>query len=201
MNGTHSPSPPITRRVFDHQRLWRLDEPVFTRAAEMLAEHEASYWPEIVIGIARGGLPLARAVGRRLGADVVEIFARHNISDSPYVQATGNVQLQSLTEPFVRVCTGRRLLIADDICGSGATLRTVRALLTDRAAPASLRSVVLCRNEGSAETPDAWLWDTRDWVVFPWDEPAAPAMLAAAAEEALLPPDHVRTLRRGGGDR
>lgn len=201
MNETHSPSPPTALRVFDHQRLWRLDEPVFTRAAELLADYEASYWPEIVVGIARGGLPLARVVGRRLGADVVEMYVRHNTSDSPYVQATGNVQVRPLTEPFIGVCTGRRLLIADDICGSGATLRTVRELLTDRAEPASLRSVVLCRNVGAAESPDAWLWDTRDWVLFPWDETAAPAMSLAAAEEPLLPPDRVQTSRRGGGDR
>ena len=33
----------------------------------------------------------------------------------------------------------------------------------------------LCRNEGSSVYPDAWVWDVRDWVVFPW-EPHDPGL-------------------------
>jgi hypothetical protein len=32
-------------------------------------------------------------LGLRPGIDVLEIYAQHNASDAPYVQATGNVQI------------------------------------------------------------------------------------------------------------
>jgi hypothetical protein len=42
------------------------------------------------------------------------------------------------------------------------------------ASGATIRTVVLCRNVGTVQYPDLWLWTVDDWVGFPW-EPALPA--------------------------
>ena len=158
-------------RVFDHRCIWLLGEDAFTRAADLIADHERSYQPELVVGIARGGLPLARRVARQLAVETVEVAARHNASDAAYLQATGQVEL---AEPAAHLpAAGARLLVVDDICGTGATLAAVTSLLT-RCAPAMLRTAALCRNaatDGTAHVPDVWVWRLRDWVVFPWEPP------------------------------
>jgi hypothetical protein len=71
-----------------------------------------------------------------------------------------------------------RILLVDDICGSGRTLDAVRAALT-RVSPFSIFSITLCRNAGSASVPNMWIWSVRDWVVFPWE--SAPDDIATAA--------------------
>ncbi|MEV7006669.1 phosphoribosyltransferase family protein [Streptosporangium sp. NPDC051022] len=169
-------SAPNRQRVFDHRRIWRLEPETFITAAEMLAEHERPHRPDVVIAVARGGVPLGTALGRLLDVPTVSIRLRHNRDDKLEVQATGRVDVVDCTE-LNRVVPGSRVLVADDICGTGATLRAVVTLLRQRLGSAGVRAVVLCRNaagheaEGGA-SPDAWVWDTRDWVVFPWEKPA-----------------------------
>ena len=158
------------RRVFDHHRLWRLSGDAFAAAANLIAAHEAPARPQMIVGIARGGTPLARHLAGRLGVDAVEVSARHNTTDTTYLQATGRVEV---TQPAVaRPRPGARLLVVDDICGTGATLAAVTTMLTGWCAPAGLRTAVLCRNAAADDTtslPDVWVWRLRDWVVFPWE--------------------------------
>jgi hypoxanthine phosphoribosyltransferase len=166
-------TPAVTgrRRIFDHRRIWLLGQNVFTAAADLIAEQEAPYRPQAVVGIARGGLPLARHVAGRLGVEMVEVAARHNATDTAYLPATGRVELPG-PNPHLPP-TGSPLLVVDDICGTGATLAAVTALLTEQCAPASVRTAVLCRNEATDDCPnrpDVWVWRLRDWVVFPWEQ-------------------------------
>jgi hypoxanthine phosphoribosyltransferase len=162
----------VPGRVFEYRRLWLMRQDVFVGAADLIAAHEAVYRPQVVVGVARGGLPLAAHLGRRLGVPRVEVLARHNASDTAYLQATGQVDLH--TEAVGLVPAGARVLVVDDICGTGATLAAVTTLLAERCAPALLRTAVLCRNAASDRwgcLPDSWVWRLRDWVVFPWEPP------------------------------
>jgi hypoxanthine phosphoribosyltransferase len=163
--------PPSIQRIFDHRRIWRLDQPTFVAAAALIARHEARHQPQLVIGVARGGVPLANFVGRQLGIDIGTISARHNRSDDLYVQASGHVVLSGEQPGLGEVPAGRRVLVVDDICGTGATFAAVANLLGARLAPNQLRTAVLCRNAAATNRPDVWIWDTRDWVVFPWERP------------------------------
>jgi hypoxanthine phosphoribosyltransferase len=174
MTTSHQDAPPAGRqavqRQFDHQRIWELTQPVFERAAALLAE--AAPGADVVVGIARGGVPLAELAAGRLGVPAVPLRARHNLSDDIYLPASGNVQIAAgEAAALAPAVTGRRVLLADDICGTGATLAAVLDRLRSLH-PAEVRTAVLCRSEAAAFTPDTWVWDTRDWVVFPWNDPA-----------------------------
>lgn len=174
MTTSDQDAPPAGRqavqRQFDHQRVWELSQPVFEQAAVLLAK--AAPAADVVVGIARGGIPLAELAAGRLGVPTVPLRARHNLSDDIYLPASGNVQIAAdEAAALAPAVTGRRVLLADDICGTGATLTAVLDRLRSLH-PAEVRTVVLCRSEAAAFTPDAWVWDTRDWVVFPWNDPA-----------------------------
>lgn len=181
---------PNRQRVFDHRRIWRLQPKTFITAAELLAEHERPHRPDVVIAIARGGVPLGTALGRLLDVPTVSIRLRHNRDDGLEVQATGRVDVVDCAA-LNQVVPGSRVLVADDICGTGATLSAVAELLQQRLGSVGVRAVVLCRNAASYElegvaSPDAWVWDICDWVVFPWEK------ATDALTEPLVVPTGVR---------
>ena len=156
-------------RVFEHQRIWQLDRAAFDAAAALIAAAEHPHQPQLIIGIDRGGRDLANALSRHLQIPVVMITARHNASDQIALPAAGTVGVD--LSPLGNQARSARLLVADDIAGSGQTLAVTSGLLAARNGPASIRTAVLCRNAGSSLTPDTWVWDVADWVVFPWETP------------------------------
>ncbi|MGH3687640.1 MAG: phosphoribosyltransferase [Pseudonocardiaceae bacterium] len=154
-------------RVFDHARLWVASEIGVFEAVRLLAcAAEASFGPiGEVIGIAEGGRTPAALIAAHLDVPIRIVHARHNLTKALYTQATGAVacDIGSIAAGSMR----GRVLLVDDVCGTGATLCTVAAVL----ATADLRliSCVLCLNAGARMAPDLWVWEVRDWVVFPWE--------------------------------
>ncbi|MGI5337684.1 phosphoribosyltransferase [Streptomyces sp. CA-181903] len=181
-------------RVFERRRIWRLSDESFLHAAHLIAEAEEPHRPQTVIGIARGGTRLAETVAEHLGVDAVVVTARHNTSDTSVLPATGRVHLDGDQPSLSRVENGSRLLLVDDIAGSGATLRAVTDWLIDRLQPTILRTAVLCRNQGTDLTPDTWAWDVADWVRFPWEDGSGlvteplPALTVLQRRENNFPP-------------
>ncbi len=82
----------MTSRIFDQQRIWRLDRPVFEEAVFLLAEAIVRKWVvDIIVGIARGGREPAFALSSHLHLPVYEICARRNRSDS--IQSEANLSV------------------------------------------------------------------------------------------------------------
>lgn len=165
-------------RIFEHIRIWRLDREGFEAAARMLAAAEPV--PALVVGIARGGVELARFLSDWFGVPFATVTARHNIGDGPYAEMARVVEI----EGTVPAAAGG-ILIADDICGTGATLTAVVRHVTGQLGHVTVRTVALCRNSGAAFAPDAWVWDVADWVAFPWEEPPS------GRTELLTVPGHL----------
>ena len=113
------------------------------------------------------------STGRRRTADAVlaapvcTVRARHNPTDAMYAQATGRVWCDTAGTGPVR----GRVLVVDDICGTGATLAAVTSTLARTAETGTaLVTATLCRNAGSPCRPDLTVWDDlREWVIFPWE--------------------------------
>ncbi|MEU3622505.1 phosphoribosyltransferase [Amycolatopsis coloradensis] len=164
-------------RDFDHHRIWRVTPETLHDATTLLTDAILRDHPSVerVIGIANGGVSPAHLIATTAGLNARIVRARHNTSDDTYQQATGNVSLD-LT-PLTRSLNGQRLkgrvLVVDDICGSGATLRRVRDDLTPLLGPdAQILTAVLCLNTGATTLPDYSIWTVSDWVVFPWEQPS-----------------------------
>lgn len=162
------------RRMFDHQRIWRLPPHTLHEATTLLAgtilrDHDSI---QHVIGIARGGTAPARLIASMMGMKAHTIRARHNNGDATYQQATGRVTLD--LGPLTQTLNGHRMtgrvLVVDDICGSGATLRHVHHDLAPLINPgARVLTAVLCLNTGASTPPDYSIWTVSDWVSFPWE--------------------------------
>jgi len=172
-------------RVFDSTGVLHLDKATVQTGIEVLAEALVMAPPDVVIGVARGGTRLAHALATRLRRPHVVVRASHNRSDAVRQQATGlvNLDVTAATE----LDHGLRVLLCDDIYGTGATLAAVSAALDALIFPRQIQTVTLCRNEGATNHPDLWLWEVRHWVVFPWEPPPP-----ASQTHPLPPPYYVR---------
>lgn len=160
----------MTSRIFDRTRLWRLSDQALAAVVALLAESATRQFGPFdqIVGVAEGGRIPALRIGAFLHVPVHTIQARHNPTDALYTPASGQVWCD--TGPLIP--TGQ-VLIVDDICGSGATLQTVQAALSAKAAPGTrFVTATLCRNAGATIPPNLWVWDDlRDWIVFPWEPP------------------------------
>ena len=158
----------MTSRAFNRHFAWQMTGPQAAAAAAVLAGAAATGGPvDAVIAIARGGTQPARDIAAALGAPVRTVRASHNPTDAMYAEATGRVWCDAAGAGPLR----GRVLVVDDICGTGATLAAVTSALARVAAPgAALVTATLCRNAGSPCRPDLTVWDDlREWVIFPWE--------------------------------
>jgi len=145
---------------------------LFGTAARELAERIAAdgFRPDAIVGIARGGLPLAGALGyaldvKTLGSLNVEFYTGVGSTLETPVVLPPTLDRESLA--------GKSILLVDDVADSGRTLHLVLELL--RAGGGEVRTVCLYSKPGSVETPD-YVWRTTPhWILFPWsaDGPVA----------------------------
>ena len=158
----------MTSRSFNREFAWQMTASQVVGAAAVLAEAATRGGPvDAVVAVARGGTQPAHDIAAALSVPVRTVRARHNPTDAMYAQATGRVWCDAAEAGPVR----GRVLVVDDICGTGATLTAVTSALARIAEPgAALVTATLCRNAGSPCHPDLTVWnDLREWVIFPWE--------------------------------
>ncbi|MET0788090.1 MAG: phosphoribosyltransferase [Cellulomonas sp.] len=151
-----------------------LDWELFGTAARELAQTvvDDGFVPDVVIAVARGGLPPGGAIAYALGTKAV---------------GTLNVEFytgvdQRLPDPVVLpplldtdAMHGLRALVVDDVADTGETLALVQRLMTQHCAEA--RTAVLYAKSRSIIEPD-YVWRRTDrWITFPWSAlpPVTPA--------------------------
>jgi hypoxanthine phosphoribosyltransferase len=149
----------------------------FGTAVRTLAQQVADdgYAPDLVLGIARGGLPIAGAIAYALGAKVVGTL---NVEFYTGVDAR-------LDEPVVlppvldmAALAGARALLVDDVADTGKTLELVLDLIGRHVA--EVRSAVLYDKPASVVRPH-YSWRRTDlWIEFPWS--ALPPVVDAPAK-------------------
>lgn len=131
--------------------------PFFGEICRALALRVArEYQPEVVLGVAKAGVIPGVVVASILQCD----FA------SMVVTRTGQNTEPVLVEGPPPTIRGRRVLIVDETCESGSTMRL--ALNEVRAAkPAEVRTAVSFRTGDYA--PDFFAFETENFIILPWD--------------------------------
>ena len=152
-----------------------LDWELFGTAARELAQTvvDDGFVPDIVIAVARGGLPPGGAIAYALGTKAV---------------GTLNVEFytgidERLPDPVVLpplldtdAMHGLRALVVDDVADTGETLALVQKIMALHCEEA--RTAVLYSKPRSIVEPD-YAWRRTDkWIVFPWS--ALPPVVASA---------------------
>ena len=114
------------------------------------------YQPEVVLGVAKAGVIPGVVVASILQVDFASMVVTRTEADQDPVLVSG---------PPATI-RGRRVLIVDETCDTGSTMRLalseVRALQ-----PAQVRTAVSIKT-GNYE-PDYHAFETENFIILPWD--------------------------------
>ncbi|HEX3288723.1 MAG TPA: phosphoribosyltransferase [Mycobacterium sp.] len=137
-------------------------------ARELAADVSADgFEPDLILAIARGGLFVAGALGYALNVKNVAVI---NVEFYTGVDERLDVPVMLPPVPSTVDLSGARVLIADDVADTGATLRLVRDFCADHVADA--RCAVLYQKPHSTVDCE-YVWRRTDrWIDFPWSAPA-----------------------------
>jgi len=137
--------------------------PEYGNLAEALAEKVRSSGRryDLVIGIARGGMPVAMVVADHLDVriDFINVKSYVGIGERGVPKI-----LSTLTEEI----GGRNVLIVDDLVDQGDTMDVVKEYLK-ALGPKLLEVAVLFKKPWTRSEPDYFLEVVDRWVVFPFE--------------------------------
>jgi hypothetical protein len=133
--------------------------------ARLLAQSVADdgYRPDMILGIARGGLLVAGALGYALG--VKNTFT---MNVEFYTGIDERLELPMILPPVPDLVdfAETKVLIADDVADTGATLRLVQEFCAGKVA--EVRCAVLYEKPRSTVKCE-YVWRrTERWITFPW---------------------------------
>jgi hypoxanthine phosphoribosyltransferase len=139
----------------------QIEWPLFGELSRALALKVArAYDPEIVVGVATAGVVPAAAISAILDREFHSImvsrrYRAETVRQTPAVLGAAPVEVR-----------GHRVLIVDETCDSGATMRLAVAAIVNAGA-AEVRTAVSFKT-GSYE-PDFYALATESTIVLPWD--------------------------------
>jgi len=114
------------------------------------------YDPQVVIGIAKAGVIPGAVVASILQRDFASIaITRHTPGAAPAM----------IAEP-PRLVTGKRVLLVDETCESGDTMKLALAAVRELK-PAELKTAVSFKT-GSYK-PDFFALENENFIILPWD--------------------------------
>jgi hypoxanthine phosphoribosyltransferase len=128
---------------------------------DIAVEADKSFGPEIVVGIAKGGLIPAAIIASLLRAEVLScvVSRRHRgeiVSDRPRVLATVGDGV-----------AGQRVLLVDEMVLTGETMRMASIECTKRKARAVKTASLWALDE--SWKPNWYGFETSGHIMFPWD--------------------------------
>jgi hypoxanthine phosphoribosyltransferase len=178
--GTPPPRNTRTARKPPHGVL-EVDWPFFGEMCRALAlKIFRAYDPDVVIGIARAGvIP---------GAVVASILQRDFASMAITRAETGGRPVVIAGPP--RIVTSRRVLIVDETCDSGATMKLALNAVRELK-PADVKTAVSFRT--GPFQPDFSALETDNFIILPWDREVI------IDGEIVMRPDYAAKLKELGG--
>jgi dipeptidyl aminopeptidase/acylaminoacyl peptidase/hypoxanthine phosphoribosyltransferase len=137
----------------------------FGRAGQELGEQIAAsgYRPDLILSIARGGLFLAGSLGYEL--DVKNL---HVMNVAFYTGVDERLDMPVMLPPVPNAVdlTGAKVLVADDVADTGATLRLVRDFCEHHVAEVRC-AVIYQKPQSTVDCEYVWRQTDR-WIDFPW---------------------------------
>jgi len=132
---------------------------------------EIKYSPDVIATIKRGGLIPAVILSHKLGVrDIVVIDASRTENDT--INAQKHKPILDFDEKELAKIESKKVLLIDDIVGSGETLEDVKDLVI-RFNPNSIVTASLVTNLNNLKDeklkPDFVGEEVRGWIIFPWE--------------------------------
>jgi hypoxanthine phosphoribosyltransferase len=144
------------------------DVPTWERIYELLLNlaHEiqkARFKPDIIVGVARGGWPVARIM-----SDLLENPEVANIKAEFYLGVADTKGDPVITQPVSMPVKNKKVLVVDDVADTGKSLALVKKHLKARGA-SEVKIVTIYYKPWSILIPDWFEQKTNHWIVFPWE--------------------------------
>ena len=154
-----------------------------------LALHEASFHPDLVVAISRGGCVPARVI-----CDYLDVFDLDVIKVEHY-HGVHKEKLALLKYPLSADITGKRVLLIDDVSDTGDSFEVGIKHLHEHGKPAELKTAALHHKIVSSYTPDFYSEIVREWrwIIYPW---AVMEDLGSLLDEMETPPATVKEFSR-----
>ena len=152
----------------------------------------AGYKPDIIVGIARGGL-----VPSRILADLLETRDFAVITIEYYVGIA-----QTKQEPVLKQClhtqlTDKKVLLVDDVSDGGRSLQLAKKHLEQQCAKEIKIATIYCK-PGTITMPDYFEKETSHWIVFPWEAKETMAKIMQKAEGKRAAGKEIANLVKAG---
>lgn len=130
---------------------------------ELVSKIKASnYAYDLVIGIARGGIPAALEIANRLNLKIdfvnIKSYLNDRTKQKPQILSTLSEKVED-----------RKILIVDDIIDSGDTMGTIIEWLNQQK-PRSIETTALFVKPWSKFTPTYTVGTVKEWIIFPWED-------------------------------
>lgn len=121
------------------------------------------YKPDIIIGIARGGLVAARIL-----SDLLETPELAIIQIEYYLSIAKPRQEPILKQGLSTPITGKKTLLVDDISDTGKSLQLAKNHLQQQGAK-EIKTATIYAKPQTITKPNYYEKQTSHWIVFPWD--------------------------------
>lgn len=118
---------------------------------------------DIIIGIARGGWVPARIL-----SDILDNDDIHTVRVKFYESVGKTAKEPLILHPTQIDIEGKDILLVDDIADTGESLIVTTRHLKEKKAE-NIFVVTLVKKPQSKFTPDLFVRETGDWVIFPWE--------------------------------
>ena len=156
---------------------WSQYGDLVTKLAENVAASGERF--DLVIGIARGGMPVAMVIADKLGikVDFLNVKSYTDVGERVKPKI-----LSTITEKIV----DKRVLVVDDLVDGGATMESITEYLSTQS-PSGMKTAVLFTKPWSTFTPDFSLKVVDNWVVFPYERGEVRRSRAQKKQQTLVP--------------
>ncbi|MCS7146065.1 MAG: phosphoribosyltransferase [Nitrososphaerota archaeon] len=138
-------------------------EDIMGQVDNLSARIEASYRPDTIVGILRGGLFVANLLSDIWGIDEVYplgLKSYRGIGDRGEVHIYHWPKLPRLDD--------RQVLLVDDVSDEGKTLWTALNKIILPLSPKNVKTAVLHIKPWTAFQPDYFVVRTGSWILYPW---------------------------------
>lgn len=134
----------------------------FKQDTNKLLEQLKEFQPEMIVGIARGGLTLSHSLAEGLNIRDVQTL-RTELYDDTHKRDKISIHNRCVFGDR------KRVLVVDDISDSGDTLKAVMNELISQNMDIEFRACTLFYKKTSIYEPHYWINEADDWIDFFWE--------------------------------
>jgi hypothetical protein len=138
----------------------KVDEAIWTLKDEI----EKEFKPDIIVGIARGGLvPAVRL------SHISDNILMRVVDVKFYTDIEKRMEKPEITAPLTENIENMNVLIIDDVADTGKTLVAIKKHIIEKKAK-SIKIAVIAKKPKSIIDPDYYVFETDKWIIFPWEK-------------------------------